>query len=241
MRVRLDDVWFRYSRGGPWVLQGVSAALPPGQVVVVGGRNGAGKSTLLQLVAGVLAPSRGSVQERPTRVGWVPERFPAQQPFTVDRYLMAMGALAGLDPDERVDAVDTWAERLGISSFLGTRLGSLSKGTAQKVGLAQAMLTPPDLLILDEPWEGLDAATRELIPEIVTEVQEAGGSVLVSDHLGETARLPGAASWTVTEANVVTTAAEQHWVIEVAVPAPHGPEAVEELKTAGYEIVRVRR
>jgi ABC-2 type transport system ATP-binding protein len=234
-------VWFRYGRGGAWVLQGVTATLEPGQVVVVGGRNGAGKSTLLQLVAGVLAPVRGAVVERPTRVGWVPERFPALQPFTVDRYLMAMGALAGLDVDERVKAVDMWADLLGISSFLGTRLASLSKGTAQKVGLAQAMLVTPDLLILDEPWEGLDAATRELVPEIVSEVQKAGGSVLVSDHLGETARLPGAASWTVADANVRSTEAEEHWVIEVAVPARSGPRALAELEAAGHDIVRVRR
>jgi ABC-type multidrug transport system ATPase subunit len=130
---------------------------------------------------------------------------------------------------------------LGIASFLGTKLGALSKGTAQKVGLAQALLAPPDLLILDEPWEGLDAATRELIPEIVGEVLTAGGAVLVSDHLGETARLPGAATWTVIDANVVTGDAEEHWVIEVAVPATRGPDAIEEIKAAGHDIVRVRR
>jgi ABC-type multidrug transport system ATPase subunit len=219
----------------------VTAALEPGQVIVVGGRNGAGKSTLLQLVAGVLHPVRGTILERPTRVGWVPERFPAQQPYTVDRYLVAMGALAGLDPDARVDAVDKWCGRLGIASFLGTRLAALSKGTAQKVGLAQALLAPPDLLILDEPWEGLDAATRELIPEIVSEVQEAGGAVLVSDHLGETARLPGAATWTVADANVTTGDAEEHWVIEVAIPAARGPETIEKFKADGHDIVRVRR
>jgi ABC-type multidrug transport system ATPase subunit len=222
-------------------LQGVTVSLEPGQVIVVGGRNGAGKSTLLQLVAGVLAPGRGAVIERPDRVGWVPERFPAQQPYTVDRYLMAMAALAGLNPDERIDAVDKWTNRLGISSFAATRLGSLSKGTAQKVGLAQALLALPDLLILDEPWEGLDAETRELIPEIVGEVQAAGGCVLVSDHLGETARLPGAATWTVIDAGVTVGDAEEFWVIEVAVPAKHGPEVMDEIRGAGHEIVRVRR
>ncbi len=239
--MRLDDVWFRYHRRGPWVLQGVTASLDPGQVIVVGGRNGAGKSTLLQLVAGVQAPGRGTILERPGRVGWVPERFPAQQPYTVDRYLMAMAGLAGLNPDERVEAVDKWTGRLGISGFLSTRLGALSKGTAQKVGLAQALLAPPDLLILDEPWEGLDSETRELIPEIVGEVQAAGGAVLVSDHLGETARLPGAATWTVVDANVAVGDAEEFWVIEVAVPAKRGPEVMDEIRGAGHEIVRVRR
>lgn len=171
----------------------------------------------------------------------VPERFPANQPYTVDRYLLAMGALAGLDKDGQVAAVDKWCGRLGIASFLGTKLASLSKGTAQKVGLAQALLAPPDLLILDEPWEGLDAATRELVPEIVSEVQEAGGAVLVSDHLGETARLPGAATWTVADANVATGQAEEHWVIEVAVPATRGPETMEKLRADGHDVIRVRR
>ncbi|MER6590998.1 ATP-binding cassette domain-containing protein [Micromonospora purpureochromogenes] len=64
------------------------------------------------------------------------------------------------------------------------KLPELSKGTAQKVGLAQAMLRRPGLLVLDEPWEGLDSAARELVPALVDEVLAAGGSVLVSDHRG---------------------------------------------------------
>ena len=199
--VRLDDISYRYGRGGRWVLRGVTVDLPPGGTVVVLGRNGAGKSTLLQLAAGVLRPSRGKVRDRPGPVGWVPERFPADQPFTVDGYLTAMARLHAItDPGP----IASWVDRLGLTPYRGTRLGELSKGTAQKVGLAQALIPGPKLLVLDEPWEGLDAAARDLVPELVAEVVAAGGSVLVSDHRGETARLPGATTWTVADGTVTT-------------------------------------
>jgi ABC-type Mn2+/Zn2+ transport system ATPase subunit len=94
--MRLDDVWMRYGRRGRWVLSEVSAALPAGAAAVVLGRNGAGKSTLLQVAAGVLRPSRGAVRDRPAEVGWVPERFPADQPHTVRGYLTAMAAVRDL-------------------------------------------------------------------------------------------------------------------------------------------------
>jgi ABC-2 type transport system ATP-binding protein len=65
------------------------------------------------------------------------------------------------------------------------------------VGLAQALLVPPDLLLLDEPWEGLDIDTRELVPDIIDEVLDEGGAVLVSDHSGDTGHLPGVIEWAV--------------------------------------------
>ncbi len=162
--MRFSDVWFRYARRGGWTLRAVNAVAEPGQAVVILGRNGAGKSTLLQLAAGVLGPVRGAVRYRPAVVGWVPERFPADQPFTTGQYLRRMAALRGHPAGS---AVDDWMERLELTEHRDTRLADLSKGTAQKVGLAQALLVPPGLLVLDEPWEGLDAVARELIPEIV--------------------------------------------------------------------------
>jgi ABC-type multidrug transport system ATPase subunit len=152
--VRFDGVWFRYARRSSWTLRAVDAAVEPGQTVVVLGHNGAGKSTLLQLAAGVLRPVRGAVRARPAVVGWVPERFPADQPFTAEHYLRRMAAIRG------GSGVDAWMERLQLTEHRHTRLADLSKGTAQKVGLARALLVPPGLLVLDEPWEGLDSVAR---------------------------------------------------------------------------------
>ncbi|MEV0942434.1 ATP-binding cassette domain-containing protein [Micromonospora wenchangensis] len=241
--MRLEDVRLRYRRGGPWVLRGVTARLDPGEVAVVLGRNGAGKSTLLQLCAGVLRPVRGRVVDRPHRVGWVPERFPADQPFTVTRYLTAMGRAAGLGRADADRAVDRWTDRLGLAPFRAVRLPDLSKGTAQKVGLAQAMLRTPGLLVLDEPWEGLDAGARGLVPELVDEVLTAGGAVLVSDHRGETVRLPGARHWTVADGLLTdepATGDAAVAVVEVAVPAARVAGTVARLRADGHQILRVR-
>lgn len=242
LAMQYSAVSFRYGRRDRWVLRDVTIGVEPGEIVVVQGRNGVGKSTLLQLAAGVLRPAGGRILDRPSRVGWVPERFPTDQPFTVERYLHVMASIAGLRGGAASDAVHAWIERLWLSPFRHVRLGELSKGTAQKVGLAQALLATPGLLVLDEPWEGLDGPTRDLVPEIVTEVVDGGGCVLISDHLGETARLPGATRWMVQDATVTPTGrgAAAPWRIEIEVPAQAGPETVATLRAQGHEIIRVR-
>ncbi|MEV4758747.1 ABC transporter ATP-binding protein [Micromonospora sp. NPDC049559] len=243
--MRLEDVWLRYGRRTPWVLRGVDVEISPGEVAVVLGRNGVGKSTLLQLAAGVLRPTRGRVRDRPRVVGWVPERFPADQPFTIRQYLTSMGRLRGLSAAASRDATGAWTERLGVVPYLDVRLPELSKGTAQKVGLAAALLRPPDLLVLDEPWEGLDAATREQVPLLIRQVRDGGGAVLVSDHRGETARLPGARQWSVADGTVSVTVPESERegmaVVEVAVPATRAADTAAALRAAGHQVLRVRQ
>ncbi|GIE33496.1 hypothetical protein Ait01nite_065410 [Actinoplanes italicus] len=264
--MRFDKVRFRYARRAPWTLHDVDATVEPGRTIVVLGRNGAGKSTLLQLAAGVLRPTEGAIRDRPAVLGWVPERFPATQPFTTLGYLRSMAEIRGLP----AGAADPWIERLGLTGHADTPLPELSKGTAQKVGLAQALLTPPGLLVLDEPWEGLDASSRVLIPQIVAEVTAAGGAVLVSDHRGEIANLPGALHWTVAggtlhasapdqatdarhtfpadppssitggEAGAGSGTGEDEVVIEVAVRRHEAAAAVDRLRAAGHRVTGVR-
>jgi ABC-2 type transport system ATP-binding protein len=238
--VQIDGLSFRYSRRGPWVLRDVNLRVDAGEVVVVLGPNGVGKSTLLQVFAGVLRPSRGTVRDRPPVVGWVPERFPADQPFTARRYLGGMAAVRGVTGTASVEA---WAERLDCREYLDVKLTDLSKGTAQKIGLIQALLTPPGLLVLDEPWEGLDAETRQEVPLIVADVVACGGAVLISDHRGETARLPDARTWRVGDATVVPEddlRRPERCVIEVSVPASEAHATVAELRAAGHDVLRVR-
>ncbi|MEE6260350.1 ABC transporter ATP-binding protein [Plantactinospora sonchi] len=248
--MRLDGVWLRYGWRAPWVLRDVRVELGPGRSAVVLGRNGVGKSTLLQLAAGVLSPTRGTVRERPPTVGWVPERFPANQPYTVEQYLTGMGRVRGVAGPALRPVVEGWLARLGLTPYRDVRLAALSKGTAQKVGLAQALLRPPELLVLDEPWEGLDAATRELVPELIREVRENHGAVLVSDHRGETVRLPDAEQWTVVDGTVSvvrpattgagTPGAGEMSVVELAVPATRVAQVVADLRAAGHQVLGVR-
>jgi len=242
--MRIEGLWLRYGRRAPWVLRDVDLTLPDGGTAVLLGRNGAGKSTLLQAIVGTLRPSRGRIVDRPARVGWVPERFPADQPFTVTGYLAAMGAVRGLDAAAAGRAAGAWAERLNLTDYLGIRLSELSKGTAQKVGLAQAVLVPPALLVLDEPTEGLDAATLAEVPAVVAEVTRSGGGVLVSDHSGKLVDLPGAQRWLVGGGTVRVGYAEgvddSRVVIEVAVPADLADATIAQLRAAGHDVLRVR-
>jgi ABC-type multidrug transport system ATPase subunit len=242
----LEDVWVRYGARGPWILREVTAQLRSGEVAIVLGHNGAGKSTLLSAVAGVLPTARGTVKERPPMVGWVPERFPAEQPFTARGYLTHVARLRGLNSHAASDAIAAWAGRLHLTPFLDTSLANLSKGSAQKVGLTQALLVPPRLLVLDEPWEGLDAQTRELIPSIIAEVTEAGGAVLISDHRGEMVNLPHAARWHVADGRVEIARAaaavpRQRCVIEIAVDATEVEATAARLRAEGHDVLAVRR
>jgi ABC-type multidrug transport system ATPase subunit len=235
--VHLQDVWFRYARNAAWTLQRVDLELGPGETAVVLGPNGSGKSTLLQLAAGVLRPVRGAVTGRAPVVGWVPERFPADQPFTARAYLAHIAAVRGVQGA----AIDEWARQLDFTGFLDVRLSRLSKGSAQKVGLVQALLDPPGLLVLDEPWEGLDARTREQVPGIVAGVVERGGRVLISDHLGEVSRLPRARRWHVRDGQVREGERPvPRRIIELAVAPAHAERAVAKLRADGFDVLGVR-
>jgi ABC-type multidrug transport system ATPase subunit len=217
-------------------------SLPVDDYTALVGANGAGKSTLLAAAAGLLRPARGRILDRPTVIGWLPERLPPEQPFTALEYLVTCGRVRGLGEDAARRAAVGWAGRLGLTPVLGVRLAELSKGTVQKVALAQALLVRPGLLVLDEPADGLDADTRDRLPAIVTELAAEGATILVSDHLDELAGLPGAVRCLVTDGRVEAepTAASGRCVIEVAASADGAAAAVAALRAAGHEVLRVR-
>jgi ABC-2 type transport system ATP-binding protein len=186
--MRLESVGKRYGIRDPWVVRDVSVDLAPARLVRVEGRNGSGKSTLLRVVAGVSLPSAGRVSGRP-HTGYVPERFPGGLPFTGREYLLHMARVHGLRGPAGQRRVDDWLDRLGAASFAGQPLRSASKGMCQKIAIAQALLSTPGLLVLDEAWTGLDNVARGELDAAVTERVEEGGMVLFVDH--DPARLAG--------------------------------------------------
>ncbi|WP_345746199.1 ATP-binding cassette domain-containing protein [Streptomyces sp. ODS28] len=200
--MRLRGVGRRYGAAGPWVLRDVDLALPEGALLRFEGANGGGKSTLLRLLAGVDAPSAGRITGRP-RCGYVPERFPAALPLTARRYLTRLARVHGLDRAEAARAAGEWLERFGAGRFAGTRMDRLSKGSSQKVAVAQALLARPGLLVLDEAWTGLDAAARAELDRAVAERVTDGGTVAFVDH--DPRRLAGRAdaAYRVTDAALV--------------------------------------
>ncbi|MFG1808499.1 ATP-binding cassette domain-containing protein [Streptomyces sp. NPDC049040] len=195
--LRLDGVGRRYGLRGPWVLRGVTLDVPAGALVRVEGVNGSGKSTLLRILAGVDAPDAGRLAGRPAAsTAYVPERFPAALPFPVLRYLTHLGAVRGLPADTARERAGHWLDRFGIAGYARTPLDELSKGTCQKVAVAQALLADPELLVLDEAWTGLDTAARETLDAAVRARVAAGGTVVFVDH--DPRRLAGEATLTVT-------------------------------------------
>ncbi|MBO8191440.1 ATP-binding cassette domain-containing protein [Streptomyces oryzae] len=188
--MRLERVGRRYRAGGPWVLRGVDLDVRAGTLVRVEGGNGSGKSTLLRLVAGIDAPSAGRIRGRPRTRGYVPERFPAALPLTALGYLTHLGRVRGLGSRAAAREGACWLERFGAQQYAATSMRELSKGSAQKVAVAQALVGGPELLVLDEAWTGLDQPAREVLDSVVRERVAEGGTVAFVDH--DPARLAGA-------------------------------------------------
>ncbi|MEU6119019.1 ATP-binding cassette domain-containing protein [Streptomyces sp. NPDC047117] len=188
--MKLHKVGRRYGLRGPWVLRDVDLEVPRAALLRFEGTNGSGKSTLLRLFAGIDVPSTGRVTGRP-RTAYVPERFPAALPFTALGYLSHLGRVHGLHGAEPARRATEWLERFGAAGHARTPLAELSKGTSQKVAVAQALLAEPELLVLDEAWTGLDRTARGMLDRAVAERVAAGGTVVFVDH--DPARLAGAA------------------------------------------------
>jgi ABC-2 type transport system ATP-binding protein len=164
-----------------------------GRIVGFLGPNGAGKSTTMKMLTGYLRPTRGAavgcgvdVGEDPLgaqrRIGYLPENAPLYEDMMVIDFLRFVGELRGLDGEALVKRLRLVAERCGLGDVLGKDIGQLSKGYRQRVGLAQALLHDPDVLILDEPTSGLDpnqiAEIRALIQELGTEK-----TIILSTHI----------------------------------------------------------
>lgn len=164
------------------MLRDVGLDLPAGALVRVVGGNGGGKSTLLRLVAGVDAPTEGRVTGRPARTAYVPERFPVALPFTAVDYLVHLGRVQGLGRAAARAGAGEWLERFGAAGHARTAMAELSKGTSQKVAVAQALLAAPSLLVLDEAWTGLDTGARAALDTAVRERLAAGATVVFVDH-----------------------------------------------------------
>ena len=181
-RLRVEHVNKHY--GKQHVLKDVSFAMQDGEVVGLLGPNGAGKSTLMKVVVGLAKPSavsnQPSVVSVPDRIGYLPERNPLYDEMFVREYLLFMARLGKIvRPEERVEIL---IQRVGLTPEAHKRIGQLSKGYRQRVGLAQALLNDPDLLVLDEPTTGLDP--NQLV-EIRTLIRQLGRDrmVILSTHI----------------------------------------------------------
>jgi ABC-type multidrug transport system ATPase subunit len=193
--VELQGVGKRYG-SGRWVLEAVTVAVAPAATIEVQGANGAGKSTLLRLLAGIGAPSRGRRRVRDQlRIGYGPDGLEPPPPLTLDAYLTHHARIRGLHGADARTRLTDLAERLGFESLLSDRLPHLSRGSLRKAVVAQALLGEPGLLVLDEPFSGLDANAQEALRLLLTERAQAGTAVVISDHREGSERLRADIVW----------------------------------------------
>lgn len=183
------------SFGTQQVLKDVSLEIPAGQIVGLLGPNGAGKSTMMKILIGLWNADSGKVSA-PARIGYLPENNPLYEEMYVTEYLQFMAGLSGIQ-DSKLK-IQNLVELVGLSPEQHKHIRELSKGYRQRVGLAQALLGDPELLILDEPTTGLDpnqlVEIRSLIralgkertvilsTHIMQEVREMCDRVVILDH-----------------------------------------------------------
>ena len=178
--LRLTDVSAR--RGRRTVLSGINLTIHRGEVVAVVGANGAGKSTLLQLCAGLLRASGGSIERTPN-FGYAPQLDSLAPLLTVDEHLRLFGAARGIRQGRSISTGHRLLTRLGWTARGDQTAGTLSGGTQQKLNVALAQLDAPDLLLLDEPYQGLDALAYEDLWALIAAWRTSGAGVLLVTHL----------------------------------------------------------
>ena len=164
------------------------------------GPNGAGKTTTLRMIAGVLPQSSGSVsidgktfleneQELKSRIGYLPEGNPLYDELTVEEYLLFWAKIKGIPKDSVRESLEFIVKNTGLAEVFYRPIGELSKGFRQRVGLSQAILTRPQILIFDEPTEGLDPNQRHDIAELITALGKKRTVVISSHVLSEIAKI----------------------------------------------------
>jgi ABC-2 type transport system ATP-binding protein len=182
--------------GNHTAVDGVSFEVPRGTVYGILGPNGAGKSTTLRMINDIIAPDAGTIEildgmkpghDAARNIGYLPEERGLYPKMRVMDMVIFMGELRGLSHHDAKKRTLAWLDRLGLGAWTKNKVQDLSKGMAQKVQFATALIHEPPLLILDEPWSGLDPINAEVLHEVVDEVRKSGRTVLFSTHQMESA------------------------------------------------------
>lgn len=182
----------RWTRREVRAVDDISLQVPRGAIFGLLGPNGAGKTTFVKLLLSATHPTAGSAMlfDRDARqpearrpIGYLPEnhRFPTY--FTGEGMLDFYAALSGLDTPQRKKLIPELLELVGLPQWGGVRIGKYSKGMLQRLGLAQALIHSPTLLILDEPTDGVDPVGRRHIRDILKRCEEKGVTIFINSHL----------------------------------------------------------
>ena len=186
--IRLVDVTKRFN--GVAAVDALTLAVPQGSIYGFIGPNGSGKTTTLRMIMNILLPDRGQIEVLGSadtaaardRISYLPEERGLYKKMTVRRLLRYYGRLKGRTIAELDPVIDDWMARLGMQDWGEKRIEALSKGMSQKVQFVGAVISKPDLLILDEPFSGLDPVNAEALKDGVLEIRRRGSTVVFSTH-----------------------------------------------------------
>lgn len=187
--MKLEVQKIKKSFGKKEVLKGISFSVESGQALGLLGRNGAGKTTTIRILMNVFPMDEGSVcidgkdiSECNIKIGYLPEERGLYPKKTIRDQLLYFAQLKGLRKKEGMVAIEKWLKRLEMEEYLDKKLETLSKGNQQKIQLITALLCDPDLIILDEPFSGLDPVNAQLLKDVVKEEIASGKLVIFSSH-----------------------------------------------------------
>lgn len=187
MRLTLENI--TKSFGEKEVLRDINISAQSGKALGLLGRNGAGKTTTIRIIMGVFFPDSGRVlvdgepiERNELRLGYLPEERGMYPKKLIIDQLVYFGRLKGMTKADAKTSADYWLERLEMTEYANKKLETLSKGNQQKIQLAATVMGSPDIVILDEPFSGLDPVNALLLKDVIKEVIEKGSTVLFSSH-----------------------------------------------------------
>jgi ABC-2 type transport system ATP-binding protein len=192
--VLVDRVTKRFA--GHTAVRDLSMSVPGGGIFGLLGPNGAGKSTTIRMILNILVPDEGTIRlfgesagarQLSARVGYLPEERGLYRKMRVLDHLTFLGEIRGLRRSDSLRRSRSWLERLGLADWARKRVEDLSKGMQQKVQFIGALLHEPELVVLDEPFSGLDPVNSRIMKDVVIEIARSGRTVLFSTHIMEQA------------------------------------------------------
>src|SRR4026209_2953148 len=191
--VKLEQVTKRFGEFS--AVSDLSLAVYPGRIYGLLGPNGAGKTTTIRMIVNITAPDAGRIElfgkqitaELQDRIGYLPEERGLYKKMKIGEQIKFFAALKSVNRNGLVQRIDSWLERVKLKEWKNKKATELSKGMQQKAQFITAVLHDPDLLILDEPFSGLDPINVELLKEIILDLKAAGKTIIFSTHQMEVA------------------------------------------------------
>ena len=169
----------------------VSFAVAPGEIFGLLGPNGAGKTTTIRLILDIFKPDSGSVailggpmtEEKKDRIGYMPEERGLYQDIQLERCLIYLGTLKGLSAADARRRAGIYLDRLELAQHKRKKVKELSRGMQQKAQIINTVLHQPELIIVDEPFSGLDPVNTQLVKELMMELRDQGATIIMSTHM----------------------------------------------------------